>query len=77
MLEEEAALLESVEVSQITGLKHKEIPLGDDVDCQPSKKAKEKQPVRYQENIGIKLGSAHHCKRCMYARQDCLVHNSR
>jgi len=42
VLEEEAALLESAEVSQITGLKHKEIPLRDDVDCQPSKKAKEK-----------------------------------
>jgi len=47
MLEEEAALLEGAEGSQIVGSKHKEVLLEDDVDCQPSKKTKGKQLARY------------------------------
>ena len=40
ILEEEAVLLKSTEGSQITGPKYKKVPPGDDVDHQPSKKAK-------------------------------------
>ena len=47
MLEEDTALLESAEGSQVMGSKHKEALSGDDVNHQPSKKAKGKQPVRY------------------------------
>ena len=77
MLEEEAALLEGAEGSQIVGSKHKEAPPGDDVDCQPSKKTKGKQPARYQGDIGVKLGGTNPCERCVHTKQDCLVHNSR
>jgi len=38
VLEEKAAFLEGAEGSQIVGPKHKEVPPGDDVDRQPSKK---------------------------------------
>ena len=37
------------------GPKHKETPPGNDVDCWPPKKAKGKQPARYQEDIRVKL----------------------
>ena len=57
--------------------KYKEIYPKDGADCQPSKKTKEKQPVRYCEDIRIKIGGANLCERCIYARQNCLVHNSR
>ena len=40
-------IAEGTEGSQITGSKCKEAHPGDDVDCQPSKKAKGKQPARY------------------------------
>ena len=43
----DAALLEDAEGSQIIGSKCKKAPLENDADCQPSKKAKEKQPARY------------------------------
>ena len=44
---EDATLLEGAERSQIVGSKHKEVPLGNDVDYQSSKKTKGKQPARY------------------------------
>jgi len=47
ILEKEATLLESTKGFKIAGSKYKEISPGDNADCQPSKKAKEKQPVRY------------------------------
>ena len=47
MLEEEAALLESAEGSQIIEPKYKKAFLQNNVDHRTSKKAKEKQPARY------------------------------
>ena len=47
VLEKKAASLEGTEGFQIMGPKHKEAHPENDVDCQPSKKAKEKQPARY------------------------------
>ena len=55
MLEKEATLLENAKGSQIIEPKHKEALSGNDVDCQPSKKAKEKQPARYQGDIRVKF----------------------
>ena len=43
MLEEEAALLEGAEGSQVMGFKHKEIATGDEEGQWLSKKAKERQ----------------------------------
>ena len=77
VLEEEAIPLESTEESQIVRPKYKEAFLGNDADYQPSKKAKGKQPARYQGDTRIKLEGANPCKRYVCARQDCLVHNSR
>jgi len=77
MLEKEATLLEGAEGSQIAGPKCKEILLENNVDCWPSKKAKGKQPARYQGNIRIKLGDANPCERYVCTRQDCLVYHSR
>ena len=42
ILAEDAAFLKGAEKSQITEYKHKEVILGDNRDCQPFKKAKEK-----------------------------------
>ena len=42
VLEEEAALLEGAEGSQVTGSKHKEVAAGDEEEQWPSKKAREK-----------------------------------
>ena len=42
MLEEEAALLEGAEGSQIVGSKHKEVATRDEKGQQPSKKARGK-----------------------------------
>jgi len=44
VLEEEAALLEGVEGSQVAGSKHKEVTAGDEEEQRPSKKARGKQP---------------------------------
>jgi len=74
---EDTILLESTERFQITGSKYKKILLEDDRDYWPSKKAKGKQPARYYGDNGVKIGGANHCERCVCARQDCLVHNSR
>jgi len=77
VLEEEATLLEGAEGSQIVGSKYKETSLRNDADHWPSKKAKGKQLARYRGDTGLKLGDANLCERCVYAGQDCLVHNSR
>ena len=74
---EDTTLLEDTEGSQITGFKHKEISPEDDIDCQPFKKAKGKQPTRYQGDNSIKMGGTNPCERCVHAGQDCLVYNSR
>jgi len=47
VLEEEVALLEGAKESQIMEPKYKEAFLRDNMDCQPFKKAKGKQPARY------------------------------
>ena len=77
VLEEEAALLEGAEGFQIAEPKCKETPLRNDMDYWPFKKAKGKQIARYQGDTGVKLGGANPCERCVHARQNCLVHNSR
>ena len=70
MLEEETALLEGAEGSQVAGSKCKEITARDEEGQQPSKKARGKQPGKYHRG-------ATPCERCVCARQDCLVHPSR
>jgi len=77
MLEKDTALLEGAEESQIVGPKHKKASLGNNADHWPFKKAKGKQPARYREDIGVKLGGTNLCERYMHAKQNCLVHNSR
>ena len=47
VLEEEAALLEGAEGSQVMGSKHKKVTAGDEEEQQPSKKARGKQPGKY------------------------------
>ena len=46
VLEEDTTLLEGTKRSQIVGPKYKKASLGDNVDHQPSKKTKGKQPAR-------------------------------
>ena len=77
MLEEEAALLEKTEESQVTGSKCKEIAARDKKEQWPSKKAKGKQPEKYCRGITVKMGGANPCERCVSAKQDYLVHPSR
>jgi len=77
VLEEEAALLEGAEGSQVTGSKRKEIAARDEEIQQPSKKARGKQPGKYHGGAAVKMGGANLCERCVSARQDCLVHPSR
>jgi len=77
VLEEEAALLEGAEGSQVAGSKHKEIAAGDEEIQQPSKKARGKQPGKYHGGAVVKMGGANPCERCVSAGQDCLVHPSR
>jgi len=73
VLEEEAALLEGAEGSQVTGSKRKEVATGDEEGRRPSKKARGK----YCGGAAVKIGGSIPCERCMYAGQDCLVHPSR
>jgi len=47
ILEEEAIFLKGAKGFQIIGSKHKKVFPETNVDCQPSKKAKGKQPARY------------------------------
>ena len=70
-------IVEGAKGSQIIGSKCREAFSEDDVDHWSSKKAKRKQPARYQGDMGIKVEGTNLCKRCMHTRQDCLVHNSR
>jgi len=77
VLEEEAALLERAEGSQVAGSKCKEVAAGDKEGQQPSKKARGKQPENYRGGATVKIGGVTPCKRCVCAGQDCLVHLSR
>ena len=77
VLEEEAALLEGAEGSQVAGSKRKEIATGDEKEQRPSKKARGKQPGKYCGGTAVKMGGSIPCERCVCARQDCLVHPSR
>ena len=77
VLEEEAALLEGAKGFQVAGSKRKEVAARDKEVQWPSKKAREKQPEKYHRGATVKMGGANPCKRCMSARQDCLVHPSR
>ena len=73
MLEEEAALLEGAEGSQVTGSKHKKVAAGDEEGQWPSKKARGK----YRGGAAVKMESSIPYERCVYTGQDCLVHLSR
>ena len=73
VLEEEAALLEGIQGSQITGSKCKEIATRDKKEQQPSKKARRK----YYGDTAVKIGGANPYERCVYTGQNCLVHPSR
>ena len=77
VLEEEAALLEGAEGSQVVGSKCKEVTTGDKEWQQPSKKTREKQPEKYYGSAIVKIGGANPCERCVSTRQSCLVHFSR
>ena len=63
MLEEEAALLEGAEGSQVMGSKCKEIAAGGEEEQQPSKKARGKQPGKYHRGAVVKMGGATPCER--------------
>ena len=73
VLEEEAALLEGAEESQVMGSKCKEVATGDEEGRWPSKKARGK----YHGGAAVKMGGSIPCERCVCAGQDCLVHPSR
>jgi len=77
VLEEEAALLEGAEGSQVAGSKHKEVAAGDEEEQRPSKKARGKQLGKYCRGAAVKMGGSNPYKRCVCAGQDCLVHPSR
>jgi len=74
VLEEEAALLEGAEGSQVAESKHKEVATGDEEEQRPSKKARVKQPEKYRGDAAVKMVGATPCERCVCAGQDCLVH---
>jgi len=77
VLEEEAALLEGAEGSQVAGSKRKEVATGDEEEQWPSKKARGKQLGKYHGSATVKMGGTTPCERCVCAGQDCLVHPSR
>jgi len=77
VLEEEAALSEGAERSQVVGSKHKEVAVGDEEEQQPFKKARGKQLGKYRGGAAVKIGGSNPCERCVCARQDCLVYPSR
>ena len=66
--------MEGAEESQVMGYKCKKVAAEDEERQQFSKKAREKQPGKYHRGATVKMGSANLCKRCVYARQDCLIH---
>jgi len=73
VLEEEAALLEEAEGSQVAESKRKEVTNGDKERQQLSKKAR----VKYHGGAAVKMGNSNPYERCVCAGQDCLVHPSR
>jgi len=77
VLEEEAALLEKAEGSQVVGSKCKEVAAGDEEEQRPPKKARGKQLGKYRRGAAVKMGGATPCERCVCAGQDCLVYPSR
>jgi len=77
VLEEEAALLEGAEGSQVAGSKRKEVTAGDKEVQWPSKKARGKQLGKYHGGAAMKMGNANSCERCVSTEQNCLVHPSR
>ena len=77
VLEEEAALLEGAEGSQVAESKCKEVATRDEEWQWPSKKAREKQLGKYRGGATVKMGGINPCERCMSTRQDCLVYLSR
>ena len=70
VLEEEAALLEGAERSQVMGSKRKEVVTGDEEGQRPSKKARGK----YRRGAAVKMGGSIPYERCVCTRQSCLVH---
>jgi len=56
VLEEEAALLEGAEGSQVAESKRKEVAARDKEVQWPSKKARGKQPEKYCEGAAMKMG---------------------
>jgi len=77
VLEEEAALLEGTEGSQVMGSKHKEVISRNKEEQQLFKKARGKQSGKYHGSIVVKMKSVNPCERCVSTRQDCLVYYSR
>ena len=71
--EEEAALLERAEGSQVVGPKCKKVTARDKERQQPFKKAKRK----YCRDTTVKMEGFNLCERYVCARQDCLVYPSR
>ena len=74
VLEEKATLLEGAEGSQVAGSKCKEVAARDKEGQRPFKKARRKQPEKYHRGAAVKMEGSNPCERCVYARQDCLVH---
>ena len=72
-----ATLLGDTETSQVVESKCKEITSKNKKEWQLSKKTKEKQLEKYCGNVVVKMGSVNPYKRYVYAKQDCLVYNSR
>ena len=68
MLEEEAALLEGAEGSQVAGFKCKEVAARDKEGQWPFKKARGKQPGKYCGGAIVKMGGANLCERCVCTR---------
>ena len=56
MLEEEAALLEGAEGSQVVWSKHKDVAARNEKGQQLSKKARRKQPGKYRRGSTVKMG---------------------
>jgi len=70
VLEEETALLEGAEGSQIMGSKCKKVAARDKEGQQPSKKARGKRPEKYHGGATAKMGGTNPCERCVSTRQD-------
>ena len=77
MLEEETALLEGAERSQIIGSKYKEVATRDKERQQFSKKARGKQPGKYCRGAIVKMGGSNLCEKYVCARQFCLAYLSK